>query len=199
MEALPPVDQSPGLIEAVDGTELLLQVPDESRLNGGAGRAVGGGFVIDLITDDGRIVAVMGGDGANHAFGVAQKIGIGDVHILADAIGGSLSIKAGDQNFRMFFEHPRRDGISGRAHDYADVGAGEAFEDTIHPGKFETAVFWLPEAPGGFSDADDVNPGLLHQGDVSFEAILGHVFFVEGRAIKESIHAIGGEALGGLR
>ena len=50
-----------------------------------------------------------------------------------------------------------------------------AIDDAIHPGVFEVAILRLPEAPGGFAHADDVDAGLLHERDIFFETIAGHV------------------------
>ncbi len=66
--------------------------------------------------------------------------------------------------------HPGGNGVGGRAHDDFDAGLAHGVDDAIHPGVFEVAVFGLPEAPGGFAHADDGDAGLLHEGDVFFEA-----------------------------
>ena len=76
------------------------------------------------------------------------------------------------------------------------MGAGEAFDDAVHPGELEAAVLGLPEAPGGFADSHHVDARLFHQGDVFLEAVLRHVLFVEGGAIEEGVHRGGCEARG---
>src|ERR1022692_1086891 len=83
----------------------------------------------------------------------------------------------------MLFEHPRRNRVGGRAHDDANLRARQAFHDAVHPGELEPAILGLPKTPGGFSHADHVEAGLLHQLDVFVQAILRHVFFVEGGAV----------------
>jgi len=66
-----------------DGGELPLQVTHEIGLHVGAGGLVGRGFVVDLIADDGGVVAIMFGDPGADALGISQKVRIRDVHVLA--------------------------------------------------------------------------------------------------------------------
>ena len=138
-----------------------------------------------------RLVAIVFGNLANDALGIAQKIRVGDVHVLAQAVSGLAAIEAGHQDFRMLFEHPRWNRVGGRAQDYADVGARQAFDNPVHPGELEPAVLGLPETPGGFAHADHVDTGLFHQLDVFLQAVLGHVLRIEGGAVEEGVHLVG--------
>ena len=196
VQALAPVDQSPDPVEAFDGRELFPQVGGETSLHIGSGGAVGSRLVIDLVTDDGGVVAVVFGNFANDPLGIAQKIRVGDVHVLAQTVSGLAAIDARHQDLGMLLEHPGWNRVSGRAEDDADMGAGKPFDDAVHPGEFEAPVLGLPEAPGGFADADHVDAGLTHQRDVLLEAVLWHVLFVEGNAVEEGVHRSGGKARG---
>ncbi len=43
-------------------------------------------------------------------------------------------------------------------------------------------------------DAHHADAGLLHQLDVLFQAVLRHVLLIEGGAVEERVHPVGGEA-----
>ena len=100
MQALAPVDQSPDPVQSFDAGKLLPQVPYETGLHIGTSRTVGSGLIVHLVADYGRVVAVMFGDLANDTLGIAQKIRVRDVHILADPVGGSLAIQPRHQDLR---------------------------------------------------------------------------------------------------
>ena len=185
VDVLAPVVEAPGFVEGVGGAELLLEVIDEADEDVVVGGVVGVGFVVDLPADDGGVVAVVLDHVADEALGVVAIDGAVDVHVLAHAVEGFGAAKRAGEDFGMRVVQPGGDGVGGRAHDDLDAGLAHGIDDAVHPGVFEVAVFRLPEAPGGFAHAHDGEAGLLHQGDVFVEALVGVVFAVVGGAVKD--------------
>src|ERR1051325_2848336 len=189
VDTLTPVVESPDLVQLVDSPELLLQVLCKSDLYIGPTRPVRRGLIVELITDDRRIVLVVIEYLAYHALGVEAIGRIGDVHVLAHAVGGTLAVEARDQNLRVLMIEPGGDGISGRAHDDFDSGLAHALDDLIHPCKIELAVARLPQPPTGLAHANDSDARILHHLDILVEPLVGHVLVIVRDAVKHCLHA----------
>jgi hypothetical protein len=159
----------------------MLEANEDIRVGG----IVATGFVVELPSNDSRIVFVMGNDVTNQPLGIEPVCGRICVHVLPQAVGARNGLARqtcrGDalgENLRMLVRHPCGNGIRGRAEDDLDSGLAHRVHNAVHPCILKSAVLGLPQAPGGFAHANDVQAGSLHQGNVFVEPrslAAGHV------------------------
>ena len=65
--------------------------------------------------------------------------------------------------------------------------AWHRIDHAVHPGMLEGAVLGLPKAPCRLADAHHAHAGILHQRDVLYQPLIGHVLVVVGRAIEDRL------------
>ncbi len=201
VDVFAPVIHEPGFVEGVGGAELLLEVIDEAGVDVVIGGAVGGGLVVNLPADDVGVVFIVGDEIADEALAVVAVGGVLDVHVLAHAVKGLAAAEFAYEDLRVLMVEPGGDVVGGRAEDDFDAGFGHGIDDAIHPCVFKAAVFGLPEAPGGFAHAHDVEACGLHHGYVLIEAVVGLVLAVIGGAVEDlrDVGRDGGWRVRGLR
>ncbi len=194
VNVLAPVVEEPSLAQRFGRAELLFKVVSEADEDIAIGGVVAGCFVVELPADDGGVVLVVGHDVADETLGIktiGRRVG---VHILAHAVGalhaGTAEHATGQaigQDLRMLVGHPGGNGVGRCSKNHLDAGLSHRVDDAIHPRVIKLTVGRLPEAPGGFAHANDVDAGGFHQGYILVEAgglISGHVFVVVGGAIE---------------
>src|SRR5215469_3768113 len=133
-------------------------------------------------------------DLSDDSFGMFAKIWIQEIIVLAYAViprrefagigwiiriverrgGPSMS----NQDFRMLFIKPCRNGIGGCAQNGFDAGLVQAIEHALHPRELKLAIAQLPAAPGGLPDPNDSDSRFLHQLNIFVETIVRHILRV---------------------
>src|SRR5690606_32702048 len=71
-----------------------------------------------------------------------------------------------DASTRMRGEEPRRRRCGRRGEVDGDVIAVQQVEEVVEPLELELTLPWLQQRPREDADADEIHPGLAHEGDV---------------------------------
>ena len=93
-EPVGPVDETPLLVEPLDGAVAVPQPVDEPLEDALVVQQPQAGLVVDLVADDRRVLAVAGDDRADDPLGVEQVRRVGEVDLLARAPADRLARRA---------------------------------------------------------------------------------------------------------
>jgi hypothetical protein len=176
-----PVDESPLLVEVLDGPVLVAQVVGEPLEDAVVVQQFQAGFVVDLEADHRGVPGVPAGHPPDDPLGVEPERGMGEVGLLPGAprdrpaaapLAGDLRVQAGQ---------PRRHGVGGCAEDDGDAAGLGAVQNGQQPVEVEAALLGFPGGPDRLADADDGESGGGHQVQVGVESIGGLVLVVVGR------------------
>ena len=140
------------------------------------------GFIIKLKADDAGIALHRLHQLPDDALREKAVGRMGDVHDLPCPIR-PFSASVRHHHLRIGLRHPGRDGIGGRSHDHGNARLLTGVKHPRHMGKIKHALLGLLAAPGGFRDADHVDPRLLHHGDIRIQPVVRHVFVVVCRSV----------------
>src|SRR5262249_32156434 len=165
------------------------QVFDERDLHIGPGGSICSGLVINLVTDNRRVVPVMIENLSNDSLGVEKISWTGYVHVLAETVSGPLAAESGDEDFGMLAIKPNRNRIGRRTHYHFDTGLIHALDDSVHPREFKMSFLRLPQPPARFAHSHDVDAGLFHHLNVLIEAFIRHVLVVIRDAVENCVHS----------
>ena len=108
--------------------------------------------------------------------------GMGDVHDLPGSVR-ALSALIRDHDLRIGLGHPCRNRVGRCAHDYMESLPLTGVQHPGHMGEIKYPVLRLLAAPGGFRDADHVQPRLLHHANVFVQPFIGHIFIIICRSV----------------
>ncbi len=188
-DILSPIVQAPGFVQGGGSAEYLLDAPAEHGLDMRIGGPRGMGLVIELIADDGRMVLESGDKPADDALGVKTICRMGEVGHLPEAVSVAGRVDRLHLDLGMLLKEPGGYGIGRGAQDDLDTGLVQAVDDPLEPGEIELAVARLHHAPGGFTQAHEIDPGFFHEPDVLFEPVIRHVFEVVRGAVEDRFEA----------
>ena len=188
-EPVGPVDETPLLVEVLDGPVAMPQPVDEPLEDALVVEQPQAGLVVDLVADDRRVLAVAGDDRADDALGVEQVRRVGEVDLLARAPADRLARRALAGDLRVAALEPHRDRVGRRPEDHADAALVGLVEDGLEPVEVEDAVLGLPGRPHRLPDPDHGEPRLGHQVEVGLEPRRALVLGVVG---GPEAHAGGG-------
>ncbi len=198
---LGPVGGSPLLVQVRDGAVLLLQPGVELPLGGGAEIGLGI-FVVELPADDVGIMAKVNRHLLGNVMSELTVFGICKGELLAVAVFGAAAVFIDAEGLRIFCREPcgRRGG--GRAEDDNDVVFCGEGDGAIEPGKLVVAFGGLHGAPRKLADADEVDVGGFHAGEVGIPLRFGPLLGIPGGTEEEGrlvgiIGGLGAEVRGG--
>ncbi len=158
------------VVEIADGFVFQLEpvLPFQARIFiEGKLRAVSADGVVNLPGDELRMVTERLGHGRHDAPGVIPISVAGQADGAPRALVFPNTMFVERQNFRMFPGEPDRGRGGWCSEDNLDVLARHDVHDAAQPEKIKLALLGFADAPGKFTHADDVDPGLRHQGCVT--------------------------------
>src|SRR6185437_2541340 len=120
-------------------------------------------FVIDLPADHIRIVSEALRHAAGDVAGQLTIFRIVPIELLAIAMFFLATILVGAQRLWIFLRQPGGWRCSGRAKHGVDAALSGFIDGAFQPVKFVVAFGRLHRAPCKFADADEMDPGFLHQ------------------------------------
>ena len=133
-------------------------------------------LVVQLVADDVGISRRPGHGLPDDLLRAAAVDGVGQIKILPRAEAVAVQNAGGE------LRQPAGNGIGGGAYDDPDVPRRRGLDHRCDMGKIIDAVGGLRHGPGGFADADGVDPRLLHQLHVLVHPAGGEIFLIVRRA-----------------
>lgn len=140
-------------------------------------------FVVNLPTNDGRILSIPFGHGACHSCTKTQIHSTARVIVSTRSMGAATSVGIDAQDFRVRGGHPR--GWSSRRrpqHNGETVLLGR-IDGRIDPREIERAICWFHTTPGELADADHSHTGIPHETQIAFPFLWGPVFGVPSATV----------------
>ena len=162
----------PRLVQRIQRTVFAFEPGDEA---GPVGLRIRHERVADLVVepdrDHGRMFAVALRQLLGQTDGVTAVIRVADVeHVALGRLHGR-ALRIHEVHARVFAMQPQGRRRAGDVHDYLDAVRLHGVDDAVEFLELELAVFGFEVIPGQVAHPDDVEPGLLHQGDVALDLV----------------------------
>ncbi len=185
VDAVPPEFQVPGSIQCIYGMVLLFQ-PDTEGLGAILTEAFPAVFVVYMPAGNMPVAAVAFGQLLHQGRGVFLINGRVWAGIVSLSEGMPASLVVNPCHFRVFLEHPGRQGGSGGCQDDVIIFPAQHVHDLVQLVKI---IFFLPGlylGPGKYIDGCTVDAGILEIGHILVPDLSGPLVGVVIPAIKNS-------------